>query len=172
MGRVLTIGNRGLGAITLEPAHEYHGAGTTFKSADGTSTHVIVSEGGGNLTRWQTGGRTNIWLNVGTKIRPVPPNGWLYTLGSDGYLSSVKDSEPKPTSPKTADTEVVTTWKPDADKLDVIWNIDYPPPKDIDVTWTAAPGAADSQETAAADGIPMWAWLVGGGLALYFLSRR
>ena len=196
MGKMMALagpGGLGLGV-------EYHGAGTTFTTADGTSTFVLLSEGSGNLIKWQTGGDSDIWLRVGTQLRPVPANGWVYTLQDTGFLSSSDDPNsrttlemqqaepvtealppPTPVTILAPEPELELTFTPEPT---IPPSIKPPTPAplpngELEIIYGSAkehilPGAPATPPPAngAASEIPLWMWIVGGGAALYLFSRR
>ena len=119
MGKMMALAGPGessrqnyLGGVTSHPPY---GVGTILTSGDGTRHMEILSEPGpaSPEKQWQTGGGDDIWLRVGTTLRPLPPNGWVYTMQDTGFLTYVQD--PNYTAPEettTPGTEIVAEWKP------------------------------------------------------------
>ena len=107
MGRMFL----GLGALRPSEGNDLHppyGVGTTLTSPDGTRhSEVLAEPRSGEEKLWERSSyHGNIYLWVGTKLRPLPPNGWIYTMESNGYLSYVRDpsvqTAPPETEPSTA----------------------------------------------------------------------
>lgn len=141
---------------------EYHGAGTVITYNSGASQIEILQEGSGVLTRWQTGGNDDIWLNAGTVLRPIPQSGWLYTLGTDGYLTWSSDPAYVPIDASGSGSDSTST----GDTVHTDGGPDIPP----EVGPGDTTGENGSEELPGA--VPLWMWLAGGLGILFVLSRR
>lgn len=139
----------------------------------------ILSIGSGNPVHWNTGGSANITLPALTRLEPIPATGWIFILGSDGYLtyergSSGPVSPPVNESPSSAApppiTMTIESWDPPA-----------PPNQPVTIDRGPIMTAVNDPDTGsegiikgdgAEGGIPVWVWILGGAALLYFLSER
>lgn len=158
MGRVLTM-RLGLG----------YSAGDVITYNSGAAHIQVVSLGSGSPVDI-VGSGGEITLPAGSLWRTFPANGWIYTLQADGTSNAERDTsfvpleEPPPAPPAPGDTEVVDI-------------VDYVPPPgaryyEIPPPAPRIPPDQVASEPGAAQGIPMWVWIVGGGLVVYAVSRR
>mgnify|MGYP001611765634 CR=1 FL=1 len=162
-----------------------YAAGEIITYNSGASQIQILSLGSGAAVQWQTGGDDRISLPPGTVLRPVPENGWLYTLGADGFLTSSADPSAIPAQPGDTILPPPPVIPPSPQEFpgEIAEGAIIPRPSIIPIPPPAPfvppdgvflpPGEAP--ELAPPGGlasIPGWAWLVGGGVLLYLFTRR
>lgn len=134
----------------------------------------IVSLGSGEPVHWNTGGSANISLPAETVLQPIPANGWIYRLGTNGFLTSSRDPGIPDELPLAPVQHV--PWPPAAPPLIRPRQTGLPPDAEPPpFPGYTTPGQTTEDGGSAGDGasgVPTWAWIVGGGALLYFLSGR